>query len=173
MASKTVYVCSECGYKSMKWLGKCPNCSSWNTLSEEEIEDTVSESKNSARKSMLTRAGTDVEAISLDENELPDYLREETGCTEFDRVLGGGLVNGSVVLISGEPGIGKSTLLLQICSSYNAEGNVLYVSGEESAAQIKERADRLKLNCSKIEVLCTMRLDDILDSLDKLKRLLD
>ena len=163
MASKTVYVCSECGYKSMKWLGKCPNCSSWNTLSEEEIEDTVSESKNSMRKSMLTRAGSEVEAIALSENDLPDYLRAKTGCAEFDRVLGGGLVNGSVVLISGEPGIGKSTLLLQICSSYNAEGNILYVSGEESAAQISLRAKRLGIKGQDIYVLSETNTPKILE----------
>ena len=139
MASKvkTVFVCSECGYESSKWLGKCPACGSWNSFFEQKIV----ESKNSSLK-----AKEDSNNIpqKLNSYKAQETLRTSTGFEELDRVLGGGLVKGSLILLGGEPGIGKSTLILQICDKVKGEGNVLYVSGEESAEQIKLRADRLR-----------------------------
>jgi DNA repair protein RadA/Sms len=135
--SKTIFVCSECGNESTKWLGKCPACNSWNTFYEQKIVET--KNKNKAEKSVSMPQ-------ALNTYEAKETLRTHTGFQELDRVLGGGLVKGSLVLLGGEPGIGKSTLILQICDKIKGEGKVLYVSGEESAEQIKLRADRLGIN---------------------------
>lgn len=137
--SKTVFVCNECGNESAKWLGKCPACNSWNSFFEQKIV----ESKNSSLKAK-DRSG--VQPQKLNSYEAKETIRNSTGFGELDRVLGGGLVKGSLVLLGGEPGIGKSTLILQICDKVKGEGKVLYVSGEESAEQIKMRADRLNIN---------------------------
>lgn len=137
--NKTIFVCSECGNESTKWLGKCPACNSWNTLYEQKIV----ESKNSSLKAKDTRSNV---PKTLNSYEAKETIRTHTGFNELDRVLGGGLVKGSLVLLGGEPGIGKSTLILQICDKIKGEGKVLYVSGEESAEQIKLRADRLGIN---------------------------
>ena len=134
--SKTIFVCSECGNESTKWLGKCPACNSWNTFYEEKIIET--KNKEKAKASNIPQ--------KLSSYEAKETLRTHTGFAELDRVLGGGLVKGSLVLLGGEPGIGKSTLILQICDKVKGEGQVLYVSGEESAEQIKLRADRLGIN---------------------------
>ncbi|MBO5653542.1 MAG: DNA repair protein RadA, partial [Clostridia bacterium] len=150
---KTVVVCSECGYISRKWLGKCPECSAWNSLIEEE------EKPASTRKSVVRRE--DKEAVRLSDTALPDYIRRSTGMGELDRVLGGGLVQGSVVLLSGEPGIGKSTLLLQISHELSKGHKVLYVSGEESRGQIKLRAERLGVSTGELFVLTETCLDGI------------
>ena len=135
--SKTIFVCNECGYESTKWLGKCPACNSWNSFFEQKIV----ESKNSSLK-----ADKNLNNIpqKLNTYEAKETIRTSTGFEELDRVLGGGLVKGSLILLGGEPGIGKSTLILQLCDKVQGEGNVLYVSGEESAEQIKLRADRLR-----------------------------
>ena len=125
--AKTVYVCRECGYNNFKWLGKCPDCGSWNSFDEELLE----EEKPKKAATVYTNR-----AEKLSELEPPTYLRTNTGMGELDRVLGGGLVDGSVVLLSGEPGIGKSTLLLQISSELARTRKVLYVSGEESKGQL-------------------------------------
>ena len=139
--SKTVYVCSECGYETPRWLGKCPDCGSWNTLVEQESAPTLGK----AEERKLRRApGADAEAARVD--EIPDEAmeRRSSGIGELDRVLGGGVVDGSLVLVGGDPGIGKSTLLTQLCANMARDGlKVLYVSGEESARQIKMRAKRL------------------------------
>lgn len=134
--NKTVFVCNECGYESSKWLGKCPACGSWNTFFEQKIV----ESKNSSLKAEKINTVPQ----KLDSYKATETIRTSTGSGELDRVLGGGLVKGSLVLLGGEPGIGKSTLILQICNNIKGEGQVLYVSGEESAEQIKLRADRLR-----------------------------
>jgi len=136
---KTVYICSECGAESPKWVGKCPGCGSWNTLNEEVIR------KETASVAAVVSRGA-AKAHRLEEITAESEHRYNTGIKELDRVLGGGLVKGSLVLLSGEPGIGKSTMLLQICGKLNVEGQVLYVSGEESVRQLKLRADRLKIN---------------------------
>ena len=135
--SKTVFVCSECGNESSKWLGKCPACNSWNTFYEQKII----ESKNKDKAEKETSTPQKLNSYIAKEN-----LRIHTGFNELDRVLGGGFVKGSLVLLGGEPGIGKSTLILQICDKINGDGKVLYVSGEESAEQIKLRADRLGIH---------------------------
>jgi DNA repair protein RadA/Sms len=135
--TKIKYICSNCGYESLRWIGKCPECDSWNSFTEEIIE--TSRRKAATPKTKVTV--TKIEEISADEEE-----RVKTGIKEFDRVLGGGLMPGSVILLGGDPGIGKSTLAMQAASHINEK--VLYVSGEESDKQIKLRASRLKLKSS-------------------------
>ena len=137
--NKTIFVCSECGNESSKWLGKCPACNSWNTFYEQKIVET----KAGGHKDL---AKSENKPQKLNSYETKETIRTSTGFGELDRVLGGGLVKGSLVLLGGEPGIGKSTLILQICDKVKGEGKVLYVSGEESAEQIKMRADRLEIN---------------------------
>ncbi len=153
MANKdrVTYICGECGYESAKWMGKCPQCDSWNTMTE-FAEVKV---KNSAP------AGTAVSQKLSKVVPLPQK-RISAGMSELDRVLGGGLIRGMVVLLGGDPGIGKSTLLLQAADTLAADGVVLYVSGEESASQIKMRADRLGMK-NDIDVLCETDLDQIID----------
>ena len=135
--AKSVFVCNECGYESPKWLGKCPACNSWNTFFEQKIV----ENKNTTFKDLSNKQNM---PQKLNSYEARDTLRTSTGFDELDRVLGGGLVKGSLILLGGEPGIGKSTLILQLCDKVKGNGQVLYVSGEESAEQIKLRADRLR-----------------------------
>ena len=148
--SKTVYVCSECGYETPRWLGRCPDCGSWNTLTEQESapEPRLEEKK-------LKRApGSDAQAMRIDQIPDESMARRTCGIGELDRVLGGGVVDGSLVLVGGDPGIGKSTLLTQMCANMaNAGACVLYVSGEESARQIKMRANRLGASGSGFYVL--------------------
>lgn len=146
--SKTVYVCSECGYETSKWLGKCPECGEWSTLEEETR--AVQNNKNND----ILKANKSVKAYSLDQIKPDSELRYKTGLGEFDRVLGGGIVKGSLVLVSGDPGIGKSTILLQICQHLGKSLSILYVSGEESYNQIKLRADRLKVSTENLSILC-------------------
>ncbi len=134
---KTVFVCSGCGYESPKWMGRCPACNEWNTFYEEKL------TKQAGFKYEKKKEVTPMVLMNLEGKEI---CRNSTGFSELDRVLGGGLVNGSLVLLGGEPGIGKSTLILQICDKIKGEGKVLYVSGEESAEQIKLRADRLGIH---------------------------
>ena len=136
--SKTIFVCSECGNESTKWLGKCPACNSWNTFYEQKVVDT--KATNKSKDIRCNKPQT------LNSYEAKETIRTSTGFGELDRVLGGGIVKGSLVLLGGEPGIGKSTLILQICDKVKGDGKVLYVSGEESAEQIKMRADRLGIN---------------------------
>lgn len=165
---KTIYVCSNCEYHSPKWMGKCPSCNQWNTMVEDVINVAPEEPANK-RKSISGTLGTDNHAISYDELEIPDYIRSQTGLDELDRVLGGGLVHGSVVLISGEPGIGKSTLLMQISECLGANRRVLYISGEESGGQIKLRAKRLGVSGKNLYILTETNLDSILKEADKIK----
>ncbi len=136
--AKTVFVCSNCGYESSKWLGKCPGCNEWNSFYEEKLNKATVKGGDKKSKAVSPKA--------LNEVVGKDASRTHTGIGELDRVLGGGLVKGSLVLVGGEPGIGKSTLILQLCDKVQGEGKVLYVSGEESAEQIKLRADRLGIH---------------------------
>ncbi len=145
--TKTVYICSECGYESVKWMGQCPACNSWNTLNEE-----IAVQKSGAVKE-FTASKKISGSIVLSQINTTDEPRYITGISELDRVLGGGIVKGSVVLLSGDPGIGKSTILLQICESFNQRLNILYVSGEESAVQIKLRAKRLGVSGDSVTVI--------------------
>ncbi len=165
---KTVYVCSECEYQSPKWLGKCPHCGSWNSFVEDVIESTPTASPSAQRRLSLVGSGNS-KATKFSELDTPSYIRTTTGVGELDRVLGGGLVLGSVVLLSGEPGIGKSTLLLQICDSLGKEKTVLYVSGEESSGQLKLRAERLAVQGKHLYILTETCIDNILAEADKIK----
>ncbi len=161
-----MYKCSNCGYSQPRWLGRCPECGEWNSLEEIIIDrNKISAAGIGSEKSQKAKP------INLAKVEAASNSRILTGITEFDRVLGGGATKRSVILLGGEPGIGKSTLLLQTVAgiSQQTEKNILYISGEESAAQIKERAERLKIDCSKIQLLCTSRLEDSLDALDNLE----
>ena len=138
---KTVYICSECEYSSAKWLGKCPKCSAWNSF----VEDVINTEPQTAQKKRTSISAFGENSVhDFKTLEIPEYIRTNTGLGELDRVLGGGLVSGSVVLLSGEPGIGKSTILLQISDALGSSHKVLYVSGEESEGQLKLRAKRLK-----------------------------
>lgn len=159
--SKVVFVCRECGYNNPKWLGKCPECSSWNSFDEEMLVEEVA--KGNKGKTVVNKA----ELFS--ELEIPTYIRSKTGMSELDRVLGGGLVDSSVVLLSGEPGIGKSTLLLQISSALSQNRKVLYVSGEESKGQLKLRAERLGTNGDSLYLLTETDLECILSECERIK----
>ena len=158
--AKTIFVCSNCGYESAKWLGKCPACNEWNSFYEEKVANTTSTSggKSSVSKERsMPRKLKEVEGIEM--------ARTSTGIGELDRVLGGGLVKGSLVLVGGEPGIGKSTLILQLCDKVKGEGKVLYVSGEESAEQVKIRADRLNINNDDLLFLGETNIDNIQETI--------
>ena len=159
--AKTIFVCSECGNESPKWLGKCPACNSWNTFYEQKIEKYTETNKiekkiNNIPKPLNTYVGQEAN-------------RTSTGFSELDRVLGGGLVKGSLILLGGEPGIGKSTLILQLCEKVKGEGKVLYVSGEESAEQIKLRADRLEVKNDDLLFLGETDIDVVRDSIGEIK----
>ena len=160
-AKNTAFFCKECGYESSKWLGQCPECRQWNTFVEEPV------AKQTLQGNIRGIAHRDVmpsvlSGISLDEEE-----RTLTGYSELDRVLGGGIVRGSLVLVGGDPGIGKSTLLLQVCRNLAESKNVLYISGEESLRQIKLRADRIGEFSDKLSLLCETNLDVIDDVIRK------
>ncbi len=156
MKTKTKFVCGECGYESLKWLGKCPSCNNWNTFAEEA---ELSQSKYDAVKTIGT-----IKSKPQSLNEIGESEGEmiATGNAELDRVLGGGVVRGSMVLVGGDPGIGKSTLLLQICSCLGDKYPVLYVSGEESAVQIKMRANRLGVKAPNLKLLAETNLDAVI-----------
>lgn len=155
--TKTVFVCTECGYISPKWAGKCSGCGEWNTMHEEVVSAEKSKPMTERNISKIASAPP----MKLHEIEYTDENRISTGIREFDRVLGGGIVNGSLVLISGEPGIGKSTILLQMCKYINDKIDILYVSGEESPKQIKMRAERLGVFSENISILSETDLSAI------------
>ena len=161
---KTNYVCSECGGISPKWLGKCPACNAWNTLVE-----SVAESHAPTKNRFAALAKT-AEVTTLGDIDAVDMARTPTGHEELDRVLGGGMVEGGVVLIGGDPGIGKSTLLLQALDSLQRSGqSTLYVTGEESGAQVALRSRRLGLDNSQVKVLAEIQLEKILATLDAMR----
>jgi DNA repair protein RadA/Sms len=156
---KKSYVCTECGYQSITWLGRCPDCNAWSSFEELILEN--------AEKKRAVSSDNHPEKIS--ELCVNEYLRSNTGMNELDRVLGGGLVDGSVVLLSGEPGIGKSTLLLQISSVLSKSRKVLYVSGEESKGQLKLRANRLGIDGNSLYLLTETDTDLVLEECEKLE----
>ncbi len=143
---KNVYICSECGYESPKWYGKCPSCGNWNTMNEEVVSKSETSLSNK-RQAVYTKP------VSITEISTTDEHRYITGISELDRVLGGGIVKGSLILLGGDPGIGKSTILLQICRQLTKELKILYVSGEESKRQLKLRAARLDAENENLLVL--------------------
>lgn len=155
---KSIYVCSECGYESPKWFGKCPGCGEWNTM-DEQLPSTASVGRNNAGISVVNQI------MALNDITENVEKRIKTGNNEFDRVLGGGIVIGSLVLISGDPGIGKSTILLQICQHLGEKRKVLYVSGEESANQIKMRANRLGVTTDNLFILPQTDVSIIVESI--------
>lgn len=157
--AKCVYICSQCGFESPKWFGKCPGCGQWNTMNEEIRESLSKKSIDSAIHHSTTKA-IPISQISTSEEE-----RYRTGMSELDRVLGGGIVKGSLILISGEPGIGKSTILLQICGCLGQKLNILYVSGEESARQIKLRADRLNVESENLYILAETDIQAVIEQI--------
>lgn len=161
--NKIVYCCTECGSESANWSGKCPNCGAWNTLKEFSVGSGSSGGKN---RSLLSPAARPKKLSQL---ETDSEIRFSSGISEFDRVLGGGAVVGSLILVGGAPGIGKSTLLLQMCGMADAGKTVLYVTGEESERQLKLRADRLGVSCGDIYVLAETDLDRIISVIDELK----
>ncbi len=156
MKEKTMYVCSSCGYETAKWLGKCPGCDNWGTLEEQIIK---AEPKNKAMRKATEAPQREVR--KLKNVETVSYQRFSSGSGELDRVLGGGIVPGSIILCGGDPGIGKSTLLLQVCDFVAKDKKVLYVSAEESAHQIKLRADRLNCASEDIYILAETDIDEI------------
>ena len=160
MKSHSQYICQQCGYKSPSYLGKCPNCDTWNSLVETVERDEKGPSWSKAGK---RERGTGIFASKLDQIRTAKVSRLSSGISEFDQVVGGGLVPGSVILLAGDPGIGKSTLTFQILSFVGG----LYVSGEESAEQVKLRAERLKLPTRKILILPETNVEAILDEADK------
>ncbi len=159
--AKTVFVCSECGGETARWSGQCPSCGEWNTL--------VEEVRSKAAANAPARSAVIVTPKKLSEINEKDDPRLQTGIKELDRVLGGGIVPGGLMLIGGDPGIGKSTLLLQVCANLGQAHSILYVSGEESARQIRLRASRLGVDTDSLYVLCENDIDTILAAVDSTK----
>jgi DNA repair protein RadA/Sms len=164
MKKETIFICQSCGHKAGKWLGKCPECGEWNSFVEEKSQPAR---RSGGRNGFSLR---DVSAIPFTEIESQDDVRIASGVTEFDRVLGGGIVPGTLVLIGGDPGIGKSTLLLQVADKLSAAGAlVLYVSGEESERQIKLRGERLAVDAKNVYLLPETNLENIIKEIERLK----
>lgn len=162
---KTVYFCQECGYESAKWMGQCPGCKSWNTFVEETVFTKKPSSSGVMKSSEKRQEPVILKDISLSEDE-----RQTTQIGELDRVLGGGIVPGSLVLVGGDPGIGKSTLLLQVCRNLaEKQVSVLYISGEESLRQIKLRANRIGQFTDKMQLLCETNLEVIREVIERRK----
>ena len=159
-SAKTVFYCSECGNETAKWMGQCPACGAWNTLVEAPKEP---------KTALGTRAKRIAQPKLISELDAEEELRFSTGIGEFDRVLGGGAVRGSLVLVGGAPGIGKSTLLLQLCGRISERETILYVSGEESQRQLKMRAQRLGVDHGSIYVLAETDLNTVLATIDNLQ----
>ena len=156
------FVCSECGREESKWLGRCPSCGSWNSFVEEKV---IASNSNKTQQAMPI---IDKEIKSLSDVAVDEATRFDSGISELDRVLGGGIMRPSSILVGGEPGIGKSTIMLQMLSSSAVQGSVLYVSGEESPSQVKLRAIRLGLDLKSINIFCDTRLEALLDVIEKI-----
>ena len=165
-ARTTAFFCKECGYESAKWTGQCPACREWNTMVEEPVAKKASD-----RRAVIPERGRQkIQPVRLSEVSIEEQDRISTGYQELDRVLGSGIVAGSLVLVGGDPGIGKSTLLLQVCRNLAAEGHkVLYISGEESLKQIKLRANRIGRITGDLLFLCETSLDDIQEAIQETK----
>ena len=164
MKAKTLFYCTECGNETAKWAGKCPACGAWNTIVEQPERPKGTGKGASVRVGMTRRRACPVTDLTADEE-----IRFPTGMGELDRVLGGGAVKGSLVLVGGAPGIGKSTLLLQICAQICREQTILYVSGEESENQLKLRAERLGVQSDALWLLCETSLDEILAAAERMQ----
>ncbi len=169
----TIYVCQNCGNQSRKWSGKCPDCNQFNTFVEERFRPTaqaVGKNSSASGSRLGSNAFRETKPIAYGEIESQDDARTSSGIDEFDRVLGGGIVPGSLVLIGGSPGIGKSTLVAQVADKLSANNlKVLYVSGEESERQIKMRGERLGLNAENLFLLPETNLEAILTEIERMK----
>ncbi len=166
--TKTLFYCTDCGNELLRWQGQCPACGAWNTIVERPAEPKSRTPKSTSGRREGSSLGFN-RPRPIGEVETTDELRFETGMSELDRVLGGGAVKGSLVLVGGAPGIGKSTLMLQICDNLCRFANVLYVSGEESERQIKLRAERLRVRGEGLYLLAETNLENILESVEELK----
>ena len=166
-ARNTAFFCKECGYESAKWLGQCPVCKEWNTF----VEEPVAQAKKAPSGQIAAvGAGKTAVPVHISEISLDEQDRTPTGFGELDRVLGSGIVKGSLVLVGGDPGIGKSTLLLQVCRNLAGAGKrVLYISGEESLKQIKMRANRIGVITGDLLFLCETNLDTIHGAIERSK----
>ena len=165
MASNTVFFCKECGYESAKWLGRCPGCNNWNTFVEEKVSKKSSSKSSGGRNTTFGGSST---VKKLNDIVVTQEIRLDTGYEELNRVFGGGIVEGSLNLIGGEPGIGKSTLIMQVCSKLANHGKVLYISGEESETQVKLRADRLNVKSDNILFFNETNIEVIEEKLEEL-----
>ena len=163
---KSIFFCQNCGHEETKWLGQCPACGEWNTFVEERLDSGVTKGTTAAARAARS-AARDAEVLPLTEVTANDDERCETGIRELDRVLGGGIVPGSLVLVGGDPGIGKSTLLLQVCQRMARMKKILYISGEESQAQIKLRANRMGEFTPNLLLLCETNLETIRGVIEK------
>lgn len=163
MKEKIKYICSNCGYTSLKWLGKCPECENWGSFTE-ELQTEIIDNKNIS----FYQKSNNI-PISINEIKSDCIERWHTDCLEFDKTVGGGIMPGSLILLGGEPGIGKSTLMLQIASSVSKDKKVLYISGEESVEQIKNRTERLKISSSNIYILNEVCFEKIISAIEELK----
>ena len=161
---KSVYICAECGYESPKWMGKCPSCGEWNTMNEESRDTAKTAPAAKTRTRSSYSAPYSIREISTD-----DEHRYDTGCHELNRVLGGGIVKGSLILLGGDPGIGKSTVLMQICQFLGDTLKILYVSGEESKRQLKLRAIRLEVDSENLLVMTETDVEIICEQIKNLK----
>ena len=169
-SAKTVYVCSNCGYESPKWYGRCPDCGEWNTFTEELRQPPAKAPSASVGTASAAPAGYNPDDImKLDDIDMNSEVRYLTGITELDRVLGGGIVKGSLVLLGGDPGIGKSTLLLQICEYLGQGRKILYVSGEESRAQVKLRAKRLGVSTENLLLAAMTDIENVVHAIVQTK----
>lgn len=160
---KTSFVCLECGFESPRWYGKCPACAHWNTLEESTVQ------LEKPRSASYSQNRLKIAAIKLSDVDSNAEIRRDTGLRELDRVLGGGIVDGSVTLLSGDPGIGKSTLLLQVCSALCGDRTVLYIAGEESPRQIKLRAGRLGVNGENLYVAAVTDIENVIQTIEDTK----
>ncbi|MCL2390500.1 MAG: AAA family ATPase, partial [Endomicrobia bacterium] len=161
---KTKFLCQQCGYESAQWLGKCPGCGSWNSFTEEKFSASL---KNTSLSRQLT--GFSSEVLKLKDVSVKEFARYKTGMKEFDNMIGGGVVPGSLILLGGAPGIGKSTLMLHVSDALSSAGTVLYVSGEESLSQVKSRAERLKVKKENIFLASETNLQNIIDAVNKIE----
>jgi len=163
--TKVSFLCQQCGYESAQWLGKCPGCGSWNSFVEERFSVPAKSSGAPARQ--LTGFSSQVQ--NLKDVSVKEFQRIKTGIKEFDNMIGGGVVPGSLTLLGGAPGIGKSTLMLQVSAALSQNGTVLYISGEESLSQVKSRADRLAVKKDNIFLASETNLQNIVDAIDKIE----
>ena len=161
--TQTTFECSKCGAQYPKWAGRCSECGAWGTVSDSKI------SSSPVGRTKVSESAVPAQVLDFSRVEAKNIARIETGIKEFDRVLGNGIVPGSLVLLGGDPGIGKSTLLLQIISQSSNQWSSLYVSGEESAEQVKLRSDRLGLNSENLKFLSETNIDTICATIKKIK----